>query len=61
MNSIKAANYARCGWYQWGKPYYLVPANPTKGFGDLQRAEMLVPQWVIAEFLMNAITSSTTR
>lgn len=35
---------------KWGKPYYLVPANPTKGFGDLQRAEMLVPQWVIAEF-----------
>ena len=35
---------------KWGKPYYLVPADPTKGFGDLQRAEMLVPQWVIAEF-----------
>ena len=34
----------------WGKPYYLVPADNTKGFGDLERAEMLLPQWVIAEF-----------
>ena len=34
----------------WGKPYYLVPADPTKGFGDLERADMLIPQWVIAEF-----------
>ncbi len=35
---------------KWGKPYYLVPADNTKGFGDLERAEMLLPQWVIAEF-----------
>jgi len=35
---------------KWGKPYFLVPADPTKGFGDLERADMLVPQWVIAEF-----------
>ena len=35
---------------KWGKPYYLVPADPTKGFGDLERADMLVPSWVIAEF-----------
>lgn len=35
---------------KWGKPYYLVPADPTKGFGDLERAEMLLPSWVIAEF-----------
>jgi len=35
---------------KWGKPYYLVPRDPTKGFGDLERADMLVPQWVIAEF-----------
>ncbi len=35
---------------KWGKPYYLVPANPTEGFGNLERAEMLVAQWVIAEF-----------
>ena len=34
----------------WGKPYYLVPADNTRGFGDLERAEMLLPQWVIAEF-----------
>lgn len=35
---------------RWGKPYYLVPADNTKGFGNLERAEMLLPQWVIAEF-----------
>lgn len=35
---------------KWGKPYYLVPADPTKGFGDLERADMLLPSWVIAEF-----------
>ncbi|MEM7078845.1 MAG: DUF2782 domain-containing protein [Pseudomonadota bacterium] len=35
---------------KWGKPYYLVPADPTKGYGDLERAETLIPQWVIAEF-----------
>ncbi|MEM7101044.1 MAG: DUF2782 domain-containing protein [Pseudomonadota bacterium] len=34
----------------WGRPYFLVPADPTKGFGDLEKAGMLVPQWVIAEF-----------
>jgi hypothetical protein len=33
-----------------GKPYYLVPRDPTKGFGDLERAEMLLPSWVIVEF-----------
>ncbi|MEM9623638.1 MAG: DUF2782 domain-containing protein [Pseudomonadota bacterium] len=35
---------------KWGKPYYLVPRDPTKGYGDLERADMLIPQWVIAEF-----------
>jgi len=34
----------------WGKPYYLVPRDNTTGFGDLERADMLLPQWVIAEF-----------
>lgn len=34
----------------FGKPYYLVPRDPTKGFGDLERADMLVPSWVIVEF-----------
>jgi hypothetical protein len=33
-----------------GKPYYLVPRDPSKGFGDLERADMLVPSWVIVEF-----------
>ena len=35
---------------KWGKPYYLVPRDDTQGFGDLERADMLLPQWVIAEF-----------
>lgn len=34
----------------FGKPYYLVPRNPTQGFGDLERADMLLPSWVIVEF-----------
>jgi hypothetical protein len=35
---------------KWGKPYYLVPADQTKGFGDLERADKLIPSWVIVEF-----------
>ena len=35
---------------KWGQPYYLVPRDRTKGFGDLERAEMLLPSWVIIEF-----------
>lgn len=35
---------------KWGKPYYLVPRDQTSGFGDLERADMLLPSWVIAEF-----------
>ena len=35
---------------RWGKPYYLVPADRTTGFGDLERAEKLIPSWVIIEF-----------
>ena len=34
----------------WGKPYYLVPADNTQGYGDLERADKLVPSWVIFEF-----------
>ena len=33
-----------------GKPYYLVPVDPSKNGGDLMRAEKLVPSWVIASF-----------
>jgi hypothetical protein len=33
-----------------GKPYYLVPRDSTTGFGDLERADMLLPSWVIVEF-----------
>ena len=35
---------------KWGKPYYLVPRDDTKGFGDLERADMLLPQWVIRPY-----------
>ena len=34
----------------WGKPYYLVPRDPTKGFGDLERADGLLPNWTLLEF-----------
>lgn len=34
----------------WGKPYYLVPGDPTKGFGDLERADSLLPSWTLLEF-----------
>ncbi len=34
----------------WGKPYYLVPRDQTTGFGDLEKAEALLPTWVILEF-----------
>ena len=33
-----------------GKPYYLVPEDPTKNNGDLTRANKLLPSWVIASF-----------
>ena len=35
---------------KWGKPYYLVPRDRTTGFGNLERAETLLPSWVIFEF-----------
>ena len=33
-----------------GKPYYLVPVDPTKNGGDLARADKLVPSWIITRF-----------
>jgi len=33
-----------------GKPYYLVPRDPTRGDGDLSQADMLIPSWTIIEF-----------
>ena len=33
-----------------GKPYYLVPRDPTRGFGDLEQADTLVAEWVLWEF-----------
>lgn len=35
---------------KWGKPYYLVPGDNTRGVHELRRADMWLPQWVIAEF-----------
>ena len=33
-----------------GPPYFLVPADPTRGDGDLQRADRLLPSWTILRF-----------
>ncbi len=33
-----------------GKPYYLVPADDTRGFGDLEQADRLLPRWILVEF-----------
>ncbi len=33
-----------------GPSYYLVPRDETRGFGDLENADMLVPRWVLIEF-----------
>lgn len=33
-----------------GPPYFLVPEDPTRGDGDLERAERLLPSWVILRF-----------
>ncbi len=33
-----------------GKPYYLVPRDPTRGWGDLEQAEALQAEWVLWEF-----------
>jgi hypothetical protein len=34
----------------FGKPYYLVPKDPTQAGSDLRRVESLVPSWVLWEF-----------
>ena len=34
----------------WGEPYYLVPRDQTAGHEDLERADALLPNWVIVEF-----------
>jgi len=33
-----------------GLPYYLVPRDDTRGFGDLEQADMLIPSWKLIEF-----------
>lgn len=33
-----------------GRPYFLVPADPTEGYGNLEEADMLVPKWILLEF-----------
>lgn len=33
-----------------GRPYFLVPADPTRGYGDLEQRGQLVPSWRILEF-----------
>lgn len=33
-----------------GKPYYLVPVDRSENFGELERSNRLIAQWVIKEF-----------
>ena len=33
-----------------GRPYYLVPADETQGYGNLENADMLIPKWILVEF-----------
>lgn len=33
-----------------GKAYTLVPADPTEGYGNLERADRWLPQWILLEF-----------
>ena len=33
-----------------GKAYTLAPADPTKGYGNLERADRWLPQWILLEF-----------
>ncbi len=33
-----------------GRPYYLVPADETRSQGNLERSDMLIPQWILFEF-----------
>ena len=33
-----------------GRPYYLVPADETRGYGNLENADMLIPKWILLEF-----------
>ena len=35
---------------KFGKPYYLAPRDRTRGWGDLEQADMLLPEWVLIEF-----------
>ena len=35
---------------KFGKPYYLTPRDPTRGWGDLEQADALVAEWVLWEF-----------
>ena len=33
-----------------GRPYYLIPRDPTRGGGDLEASGTLIPSWRIIEF-----------
>lgn len=35
---------------KWGKPYYMVPADGSPHYSDLELRENLYPQWVIIEW-----------
>lgn len=33
-----------------GRPYYLVPTDSTAGYGNLEKADTLIPKWILVEF-----------
>ena len=33
-----------------GRPYYLVPADPTRAGDDLSKVDRLIPSWTLIEF-----------
>ena len=35
---------------KFGRPYYLAPRDPTRGWGDLEQADSLIAEWVLWEF-----------
>ena len=37
----------------FGRSYFLVPADETIPFGDLRRSGQLVPRWIVHEFRKN--------
>ena len=43
-----------------GMPYYLVPRDDTRGFGDLEQADMLIPQLEASSSFREAVAAITS-